>query len=148
MIEEMERQEKVLLKVFMVGGSIMYFVLRWEMAQAVFKEYKYYLRWKYTTPSKENHDRLIEESEFKRSPFVNYFFLRTDGDMDGVIDFCAVAGITHDIIPPEEEKETKYTKAMIQLANDQSKMMKKFIKDVEDGDEWKKGKEGGETPGV
>lgn len=142
-MKKMEKSEYVLLKIYVVGGSVMYIPAKWECAQSAMKEFKYFLRWKYTERTKENDERLIEESEFKRPPFVNYFLQRDDGGFDGVIDFCSISGINHSEIPVEEEKETPYVKAMIQLATDQSKLMKKFIKDISEGDEWK---EKGECP--
>ena len=142
-IKYLEKSEKALLKVFMAGGSVMYFILKWEACQLAMREYKYHLRWKYTKPTEENQKKLVEESEFKRWPFANYFFLREDGELDGVIDFCSVSGITIDRPPDEEKpKDENYWKAMTQMANVQSKFMQKMLDDMNKGDEWK-GKDGG-----
>lgn len=139
----LEKQETVLLKVFLNGGSVMYFAMKWDNAQITLREFKYFLLWKYMKPTEENQAKLIEQSEFKRAPFINYFFLREDGELDGVLDFASISGIGIDEIPKEPEKNET-----IEIYKEQLKVSKEVIEEMKkhrtEGNDWKKEDEGEE----
>lgn len=144
-LTHLEKQERALLKVYFTGGSINYMVMPWESAQRALREHRHALRFKYTRP--EEWAKLldsIEDEGMRRMPYINYFFLREDGELDGVIDLMSVSGMAIDEVPMEENQKEKeaYSKVMIETAKIQAEMMKRCIREMDKGEDWKSGSGG------
>lgn len=141
-IKYTEKTEKIVVKITFVGGQIQSFIASWEIGQNVLQTYRKFLRWRYAN----------DAGKLEIGPvFVNYFFQRLPvdkGELDAVIDFFQIFGISIDNIPDEtkyDEEERVNRKIMVEsqriLAESQAEMVKLMKKKSDEGEDWRKGPE-------
>lgn len=126
-MEELKKEDTVVLTIFFHGGNTHYINVKWDVSQQFFNMYRKFL--------KSLNAKSKEEIESLGEVWINFIFNGADGDVVGVIDFRSVASCGLNNVPKKHECASQEN-GMVTAFREYVNILKEELKK---GDDWKTG---------